>query len=211
MADSSPSLDLLRRFNAGDEAALGGLLERHRAWLEDYVRRRRGPALRGRVETLDAAQDAVIDFLEYGPRFELADEEQLRALLARIVENNLRDANKHWRRGRRDVAREQRFTTATVLRLDPPAPASESPSAIADRDERRAWIRLALEFLDEDDRRVLLLREWEQRSFPEIASELGMTESGVRMRYQRALPKLADCVGRLRRGGLAELVQKADS
>ena len=154
------------------------------------------------METLDFVQEAVIDFMEYGPRFELANEKQLRALLARIVENNLRDENKRLHRKRRDIAREGKPASDTILKLDPAVASVATPSRIIDREERRAWVRLALELLDDEDRSTLYLREWDGLGFAEIGERLGIGESAARMRYHRALPKLAKKVGELREGGL---------
>ena len=202
MSEHQESLNLLRRWNAGDREALAGLLDRHLEWVRQHVQKRLGPQLRGKAETLDYVQEAVVDFMEYGPRFELANEKQLRALLARIVENNLRDENKRLHRKRRDIAREGNAASDTILRLDPAVESVATPSRIVDREERRSWIRLALELLEDEDRSTLYLREWEGLGFAEIGERLGIGENGARMRYRRALPKLAKKVGELREGGL---------
>jgi RNA polymerase sigma factor (sigma-70 family) len=81
----------------------------------------------------------------------------------------------------------------------------QRPSRVMDREERLAWIRLAMELLEPSDRQILELRDWEERSFVEIAEELGIGESAARMRYQRALPKLAKNVERLRRGQIGRV------
>jgi RNA polymerase sigma factor (sigma-70 family) len=65
-------------------------------------------------------------------------------------------------------------------------------------------VRLALELLDPRDRDVVLLRQWKELSFAEIAEELGISESGARMRFQRALPKIAKQVAALREGRVDE-------
>ncbi len=203
MASSQQTIELLRRVHGGEREALEELLERNLAWVHQHVRRRLGPRLRARAETVDFVQQSILDFLEYGPRFELSSESQLRALLARIVENNLRDQDRHLRRQRRDVDREVARASDTILVLDPPAKAVDTPSRILDREERQAWIRLALEFLDPEDREVLVEHEWEGKTFAEIAKALDLTESAARMRYHRALPKLASKVGQLRKGDLS--------
>jgi len=197
----APTITLLRRWNKGDRAALIELVERNLAWVHDHVRRRIGPNLRGHAESIDFVQEAMIDFMEYGPRFEVSDDEQFRALMVKIVENNLRDENKRLHRQRRDVARERGRASDTVLNLDPPQQSVQTPSLVVDRQEKHEWIRLALEFLDPLDREVLRLREWEGMTFEAIGERLDMTENGARMRYRRALPKLARQVKQLRTRG----------
>ena len=44
--------------------------------------------------------------------------------------------------------------------------------------------------LDETDREAVLLRHFQNHSYAEIATRTGLTESGARMRVERALEKL---------------------
>jgi RNA polymerase sigma-70 factor, ECF subfamily len=52
--------------------------------------------------------------------------------------------------------------------------------------EAALWIRRALEHLDSDDREILMLREYEQLSYAEIAGMLRMPVNTVRSRLFRA-------------------------
>ena len=86
-----------------------------------------------------------------------------------------------------------------------PAPgrgASQEPVA----SELRA---LALELLEPDDRNVILWREYEDQPFAVIAERLGMAEDAARMRFARALPKLAKKLQGLRAGELGSLLDGA--
>jgi RNA polymerase sigma-70 factor (ECF subfamily) len=80
------------------------------------------------------------------------------------------------------------------------------PSAAADRNEKRAWIRLALELLDTADRDVVLLRQWDGLSFAEVGERLGIREDAARMRFERAVARLARLVARLRAGEIAQVL-----
>lgn len=194
------TIRLLREWHEGDGEALAELIRRNLDWVGAFVQRRLGPLVRAKAETQDIVQEAMIDVLTYGPRFEISDEEQFRGLLARIVENNIRDQNKGLRRLRRDAVREKAVTRDSVLCLDPPARSVTRPSQAASRNEETEWVRLALELLDAKDRGVLWLREWEKLPFAEIGERLGIPHNTARMRFQRALPKLAEKVAQLRLG-----------
>jgi DNA-directed RNA polymerase specialized sigma24 family protein len=63
-------------------------------------------------------------------------------------------------------------------------------------------VRLGLELLDAEDRKILLAREYDDRSFVDIGDELGMTANAVRMRWVRAVARLADVLKQLRAGRL---------
>ena len=90
----------------------------------------------------------------------------------------------------------------SVLHLDAAGRTVTRPSQHAERAENEQWIRLALELLSPDDRRVIVLRQWEELSFGDIGVQLGIGESGARMRYFRALPKLASAVEELAGGSV---------
>ncbi|MFO1078798.1 MAG: sigma-70 family RNA polymerase sigma factor [Planctomycetota bacterium] len=194
------TVELLRQWHGGDRGALELLLQRDLPWIRDHVSRRLGDQLRRRGDTQDFLHDAVIEVLNYSPRFQAVSRDQFRRLLAQIVENMLRDQRDYFARKRRDLAREQALPADSVLQLDPRVRSVTRPSQAAERQEEAAWLRLALELLDPEDREVILLRQWENLEWAEIGARVGISEDGARMRFQRALPRLSKKVEALRRG-----------
>lgn len=199
-ADGSETLDLLQRWQAGDRAALDALIQRDLPWIRARVHHRLGALLRARGETEDYVQEAMLEVLHYGPKFASESLHRFRALLARIIENMLRDRNDWYRAKRRTISREQPLPSDSILDLDRPDRSVTRPSVDAGRRETESLVRLALELLEPDDRKVLLLRQWDELSFPEIATRMGIAPDAVRMRFRRALPKLAQKVAALRLG-----------
>jgi RNA polymerase sigma-70 factor (ECF subfamily) len=65
-----------------------------------------------------------------------------------------------------------------MAELDPPAPEADP--------DRVLWVRRALAALDPTDREVLMLREYEQLSYDEIAGAIGVPTGTVRSRLFRA-------------------------
>ena len=80
------------------------------------------------------------------------------------------------------------------------------PPTVAARAEELGWIRLGLEFLPATERRLVRERTFEERDFASIAADCSMTRDAARMRYQRALLKLAGIVQRLQQGELDGLL-----
>ncbi|MEQ8766944.1 MAG: RNA polymerase sigma factor [Planctomycetota bacterium] len=199
---------LLSRWHRGDAGALDGLLARDLNWIQAHVRRRLGWKLRQKAETNDIIQEAVLEFLRYGPRFIISNRAHFRALLSQIVENVLRHQNRWFTRRRRDMGREESIPDESVLDLD--GSGQDRPSVVAQKNEQEQWLRLGLELLDPEDQKVLVLRNWDDRSFAEIGAELGIAEDAARMRYNRALPKLAYKIRDIREGRL-EIPPGADS
>lgn len=202
---------LLKRWNAGDEDALQELLRQHLPWIRAHVRQRLGDFLRTKDESGDIVQDALVEFLRYGPHFEVASEAHLRFLLSRIAENVLRDRHDFFTRRRRQAAREQPIPDDSVLALDAGAREVTQPDAALERKQWQAWVRLALALMDPDEREVIVLRQWDNLEFAAIGERLGAAPDAVRMRFQRALPKLAQKIQMLQRGQIDELALRDDA
>lgn len=200
------TLQLLQRWNSGEEHALGELVERDLPWIRKRVHERLGEKLRDRAETVDYVQDALVELMRYGPKFELANRRHFRHLLAKIVENVMRDKAKWWAAQRRAMAKERPLPDGGTVTFEPAAPSEFRPSVVASRNEKESMLRLALELLDPGDREILVLRQWREKSFGEIAEELGIREDTARMRFTRALPRLAEKVRLLEDGDLDTLL-----
>lgn len=200
--DETPGL--LERWHGGDQQSLARLVELHLPWLHRHVETRLGAFLRQHGDVEDYLQDVMLDFLRDAPRFQVRDAAQFRGLLARVVENTLRDRNDWFRAKRRDLARNDRLPTESVLALDPALRHSQTPSRDAARTEARDWVRLGMELLDAEDRRIVYQREYENRSFVEIGDEIGMNANAVRMRFVRAVARLATIMKALRDGQMPE-------
>jgi RNA polymerase sigma-70 factor, ECF subfamily len=203
---TSPTLSLLRRWHSGDAEALSSLLERHLPAIRKKLSQRMGPLLRARTQEEDVVQDVVLRFLADGPRFEIEDDEHFRLLLARIVENTVRDAHRGFTAMRRNVARERELPPSSILSIGVGRAPQESPSEAAGRDEREEWVRLALQVIDPDGRQAIVLHEWQGKTFVEIGRELGIAEDAARMRYNRAIVRLTRTIHALRRGRIEQAI-----
>ena len=208
MTDSrdGETLTLLRRWHRGESGALEELVRRNLGWVVAYVRGalRDHPGARG--ESADFVQDAMVQILERCPRFEVADEQHFRALIARIVTKDIQDDYRFAHRQRRDRKRERPIPTDSVLYLDRPIDSVTRPSQSLQAEERRAWIRLGIELMEPHDREILRLRQWDDASFAEIGERLGVSEDAARMRHNRAVGRLTRKVVELRSGDLSRLL-----
>jgi len=200
--EGSQTLALLRRWHRGDREALNALLEQNLPFIRNYLRKRLGPALRRKGESMDFVQDAMVEFLRYGPRFELAGAAPFRALMVKIIENVLRDKHDWFTARRRDLHRERPLPEGSVLGLQPSLGSVTRPSEAAQHREEEGWIRLGLELLEPRDRDVIHLRIFAKASFKEIGDHFGLDQVAARARFLRALPRLARIVEDLRAGRL---------
>jgi RNA polymerase sigma-70 factor (ECF subfamily) len=207
--NETATLSLLRRWHAGDDAALEALLVRHSDAVRGQIRARVGALLRQKESTDDFLQEVMLQVLRDGPRFQVADDHHFRALLARIVENVIRDRHGYHTAARRSPRLARDVSGETILTLDSPRGPGATPSQELDQRERQAWVRLALELLESDERRLIVAREWDSVPYGELGAELGVSEDAARMRHQRALVKLSRKVGELRRGELDAALRSA--
>jgi len=198
----------LRLWHRGDLQGLNALLERHLPWILERVHHRLPALLRRKGDTADYVQDAMVQFLRFAPRFVISNDAAFRALLWKIVENTLLNKYDWYMARRREIARERPLPSDTILSLDPPRNSVRSPSQSAEYHEQEAWVRLGLEFLEPEDRKVLVLRKWDNLSFAGIGTRLGLSQSGARMKHNRALRKLGDVIWSLRSGKMDHLLKE---
>jgi RNA polymerase sigma-70 factor, ECF subfamily len=204
----SETLGLLRRWHTGDAAALHDLLLRNLPAIRERLDRRMGRLLRAKLDADDLLQDVCVRILSDGPRFEVADAEHFRMLMARIVENEMRDAHRGFTALRRAAARERELPPTTILAMRAVRAASSTPSRFADRAEREEWVRLALGVVDEETRRLVVLHQWEKKSFVEMAADLGIAEDAARMRYNRAIARVTRAIVELRSGRIEKALDE---
>lgn len=195
-----PTTVLLDRVRDNDRAALGELLQRIQPLIEQWVRSSRGAAIKRRFDTVDTAQDVMVDLVQYLPKVKFADSETFRRVLFRIVQNTLRDEYDYLVARRRRLLREQPISTGTVIDLDEVPGPARPPEAGLERDEEIAWFRLALGFLPPLDQQLILRAEVDGESYPSIAKATGLTKDAARVRVNRALARLLTLKGRLRNG-----------
>jgi RNA polymerase sigma-70 factor (ECF subfamily) len=152
---------LMLEFQKGSQEAFTELFERYRDAIYGFFRRRvNGPA---RAEEL--AQETFLAVLQGVARYE--PRATFRTYLYGIAMNLL---HAEWRKSGREV----------------PAAPGEVDLPVTSDPDAGIWVRRAVEQLDSGQREVLLLREYEQLSYEEIAALLRIPVNTVRSRLFRA-------------------------
>ena len=184
--DRASSTAVLREALAGSDAALDSLYQRYGPRLLSFIRLKMGRSLRARLESRDILQATFLKSFQHLDDFEGTDGRSLLGWLMRIAEHEIRDRVDFHHRQQRYADRDDDLDGhAGVL-------ANRSRSALSRliADERAATLEAALETLTEPHRHVILLRAFEELSFPEIARLLGKSEDASRMQYARAMTAL---------------------
>jgi len=185
--------DLLRRAREGSREALGLLLGGCGERLLTLIRLRLGPSLRERVESRDVLQATLLKALLHIDGFRGTRRESLMAWLARIAQNEIRDAADFHGRQRRQVG--QTVAMGGTQELDGLAADVRSETSRIALNERSLRLLAALEALSPEHREVIVLRQLEERPFAEVAGQMGRSEDACRMLLARAMATLTISLG----------------
>jgi RNA polymerase sigma-70 factor (ECF subfamily) len=202
---------LIARLRSGDRAAAAELISRQRERLRRMIELRLDSRLRGRLDTSDVLQDAMLDVAtrleEYVkdpkvPFFlwvRLVAGERLAWLHRHHLGVKMRDAGREVSLYRHALPEASSFALASML-----LGAQTSPTQAAVRAERQLRVQEALNSLEPIDREVLALRHFEHLTPAEAAMVLGVKPRAASKRYIRALKRAKELLAGMP-GGLEAL------
>jgi RNA polymerase sigma-70 factor (ECF subfamily) len=182
---------LVRRFNGGDEAAFGEIMSRH----QSRVFAAAMGLLHNHADAEEITQDTFVRAHRGFSRFR--GDSSVATWLHRIAVNLAR--NRYWyffRRRRHStlsldatMGTEGDATFSDLLSTAEPDPSQESS-----RNEFMQAVELAMEKLEAGHRKILLMRTALDKSYEEIAAELGINVGTVKSRIARARDRLRSCL-----------------
>jgi RNA polymerase sigma-70 factor (ECF subfamily) len=194
--DPQPTQVLLDRVRDGDEAAINGLLARHREAIKRMIDRRMDRVVQRRVDASDIVQDVMLEANRRLGDYLANPTMPFQLWLRHMARDRLIDAHRRHRvAANRSVDREVSLSGGGDDRS-----AADAVAGIADRELTPAaaatWHELerrfaaAVEQLEDDDRQIVLLRHFEHLSTADAAAALGLSKPAAGMRYLRAMRRL---------------------
>ncbi len=197
-------LTTIERARAGDPDALFSLFQAHEPHLRRMVEIRLEPALRRRVDAADVVQEAWIAAVEKFPGWCERDALPFHVWLRLVTaETLMRVHRRHLGAHKRDALRESsritdsRPSVSAVALADQFVTSATTPTQAVERDEVRTLVQAAIEELDDIDREILALRQFEGLSNDEAAAELAIDPSAASKRFLRALLRLRPALQKL--------------
>jgi RNA polymerase sigma-70 factor, ECF subfamily len=172
--------ELVARARRGEPAAQEALFLRHRRGAYLLALQLLGNA----EDAHDATQDAMIRFLASLPRFQPGS--PVRPWLFSIVRNRCRDLLR-----RRRVRRTESLEGGDQAWRPELVDLTQDPHRDAEHGQLRRRLWRALAQLPADHREILVLREYHDLSYGEIAAVLGVPQGTVMSRLHRARRQLA--------------------
>lgn len=191
-----------------DEAGFEDVFDRYRKRLRRMVKLRMDHRLTGRIDSDDVLQESFLEAMhkleDYRQR---TDDLPVFLWLRLIVAEKLTDLHRaHLGAQMRDAGREVSLYRGPMPEASSAALAAQlmgsitSPSLAAVRTETKLRIQEALNRMDDLDREVLTLRNFEQLTNSEAARVLGITQQAASNRYVRALMRMKEILKSIEEG-----------
>jgi RNA polymerase sigma-70 factor (ECF subfamily) len=200
IAEPSDPEELLARARAGEDGALGRLLEGYQRYLALLARVQIGRRLQGKADSDDLVQETFLEAARHFPGFRGESEPELTAWLRRILAGRVcLLIRRYLGTQARDLRLEQIVedelgASSRACNLDFAAQQS-TPSQRVSRREQAVLLADALDSLPADYREVLILRYFEGLTFPEVGVRMGRSLDSVEKLWVRALAKLRRAFG----------------
>lgn len=194
--DIKTTLNLVTRAKAGEDQALNLLLERYLNRILRIVRMKLGPKLRTKMESMDVVQEVMMRAIRGFENFEPKNEAAFLHWISKLVQNEIRDLADYHGAAKRDFKQEtdnqKNSSIDSSLLSNIPANSQWKPSFQIRLKEDILELEAAMDQLSENQRDIVIMRQYEGLSFKEIGKELDCSEDAARMQFARAMNKLTD-------------------
>lgn len=182
---ADPDVDLMLRFQKGDERAFEELVGRHTRGVLNLVYRYLNDASRAE----DVAQEVFVKV--YKARMKYEPKAKFSTWLYRIAVNHCLNE-----------IRSRRSQPAVAAPIDDlmQEPSGSDPDARMKRDELQAAVKEALAALPENQRVAVLLARYQDMSYEEIAETMGLSLEAVKSVLFRAKENLKISLARFAQG-----------
>jgi RNA polymerase sigma-70 factor (ECF subfamily) len=185
---ADPDVELMLRLKNGEDLTLNELMTRWQQPLVAFIYRYIGH----QADALDLAQETFVRV--YQSRSRYTARAKFASWLFTIAANLCRNYVRRWERGggtaMESLDADSTNTSEWVLTSD------NSPDQAAIKSELISSVKEAITRLPHDLKTVILLYEYEDRSYEEISSVLGCTIKAVEMKLYRARKLLRELLSR---------------
>ena len=179
--------ELVERTRRGDRKAYNRLFALAAERVHLYIRLRLGPKLRRNLDSTDVLQETYAMAHRSFDQFEFEKDGDFARWLCALSENRIRDLAEHYGAQKR---RPPRGGVRVSRILDLAKASGVGPATAAGRSESRLKLEAAMMRLEEDQRRGLLYRYFENKTIEQIAQQMGRSPTAARRLLGRAVIEL---------------------
>jgi RNA polymerase sigma-70 factor (ECF subfamily) len=180
-----PDIELMLRFQKGDERAFEELVKKHSRGLLNLVYRYLGDASRAE----DVSQDIFVKV--YRARMKYEPKARFSTWLYRIAVNHCLNEIR---------SRKSQPALAAPVNDLLEEPSGENPDSRISRAELQAAVKAAIDALPENQRMAVILARYEEMSYDEIARTMDLSLEAVKSVLFRAKENLKEALSRFARG-----------
>ncbi len=177
----------------GCDKALNRLFAACRSYLLVVAKKVMPAEIQAKTGPSDIVQETLLQVNKHFDRFRGTSERELLAWLRGVLLNNVHDVTRRFlgtemRQVRREVSLDQGLSSGDQDRLVDVVVGGPGSQLVADEDAAR--LSAALGRLPKDYRQVILLHNWDGRSFEQIGEELGRSQGAARKLWARAVDRM---------------------
>jgi len=181
---------LILAAKGGSRQAIGELMNGCRDYLLLVANEDLDQGLRTKLGASDVVQDVLLSAQNAIGEFRGQSREEFIGWLRGILVNDLLETRRKYRgTAKRQIDREVSLSGEDFRGIAPDAITAQHPTpgtqAIAN--EETAALQRALEQLSHEHRQVLQLRNWQQLSFSDVGTEIGLSANAARKLWTRAV------------------------
>jgi RNA polymerase sigma factor (sigma-70 family) len=188
----SPTAHIFARHQAGDAHARSDFYRRYATKLVPLARSAMSERLRSRHAPEDIVQEAISRSLRYMDPLEREYSPEIMSFFCVLIRQVAADFAKAMNARKRSAHGEVSMQ-AGESPMDIPGQ-DATPSRIISRDEQRARLRICMQRIAPDHRRVLELRIQRKMSLEQVAAEFGRRVEAITMLEKRARVALRHCM-----------------
>lgn len=165
----------------------GELIRHHRAYFVSIAAKQIRQVLKKRIDPEDVVQDTATKVMGAIPnhRHLLDHEEQFQRFFLTALQNQLKESSTRNGRQCRDANRERSLDDVSSTAMEPCTPSTRSPSRTLGREEAAQRLSREVEGLGDIDRQIVMGRAVDEKTYPELGRQVGLTGEAVRKRFQR--------------------------
>ena len=183
--------NLVEQARIGNSAAQDKLFQQLRPYLMMIANTQLDQQLHAKLGPSDIVQQSMLRAFQELPQYRGTTDAEFKAWLRQILINETRLARRGFAANKRDLRREQRLDAiASSDESQDPFDGALTPASRTLADEQSAAVQRLIGLLPESYQTVIRLRNWEEFTFEEIATRMGMSVSGVAKIWYRALVEI---------------------